>query len=91
MPASAECVAQDTLSHGLVKGFFPKAERLWTGPGSARGSAFDSREGTFVQGETVRQHHLPGYEHVTMDIEIVEVTPERTLARRWHPYAIAPK
>jgi uncharacterized protein YndB with AHSA1/START domain len=32
----------------------------------------------------------PGYEHVTMSIEIVEVVPERKLSYRWHPYAIDP-
>jgi len=48
--------------------------------------------GTFVEGETVSGNiTYPGYEHLVMDIEIVEVTPERTLAYRWHPYAIDPK
>ena len=48
--------------------------------------------GTFVLGETVSGNiTYPGYEHVGMDIEIVDVTPERTLAYRWHPNAIDPK
>lgn len=48
--------------------------------------------GTFVEGETVSGNiTYPGYEHLVMDIEIIEVTPERTLAYRWHPYAIDPK
>jgi len=48
--------------------------------------------GTFVAGETVSGNiTYPGYEHLVMDIEIVDVTPERTLAYRWHPYAIDPK
>ncbi len=47
--------------------------------------------GTFVLGETVSGNiTYPGYEHLSMDIEIVEVTPERTLAYRWHPYATDP-
>lgn len=50
------------------------------------------RAGTFVAGETVSGNiTYPGYEHLVMDIEIVAVTPERTLAYRWHPYAIDPK
>ena len=48
--------------------------------------------GTFVQGETVSWNiTYPGYEHLMIDIEIVEVTLERTFAYRWHPYAIDPK
>lgn len=47
--------------------------------------------GTFVPGETVRGNILhPGYEHMVMDVEIVEVAPERQLSYRWHPYAIDP-
>ena len=48
--------------------------------------------GTFVLGETVSGNiTYPGHEHVVMDIEIVEVMPERRLAYRWHPYAVDPK
>jgi Uncharacterized conserved protein len=48
--------------------------------------------GIFVEGETVSGSiTYPGYEHLVMDIDIIEVTPERTLAYRWHPYAIDPK
>lgn len=47
--------------------------------------------GTFVLGEMVSGNiTYPGYEHVVMDIEIVDVTPERTLAYRWHPYSVDP-
>jgi uncharacterized protein YndB with AHSA1/START domain len=31
---------------------------------------------------------VPGYEHVTMDITIERVEPERLFSYRWHPYAI---
>jgi uncharacterized protein YndB with AHSA1/START domain len=47
--------------------------------------------GAFTAGESVRGNiTYPGYEHLTMDIELVEVTPERQLSYRWHPYAIDP-
>jgi uncharacterized protein YndB with AHSA1/START domain len=47
--------------------------------------------GTFADGETVSgKITYPGYEHLVMDIEIVEVSPERRLAYRWHPYAVDP-
>jgi uncharacterized protein YndB with AHSA1/START domain len=47
--------------------------------------------GTFAAGEKVSGNiTYPGYEHLTMDIRIVEVTPERTLSYRWHPYDVDP-
>jgi uncharacterized protein YndB with AHSA1/START domain len=47
--------------------------------------------GSFVAGETVRGNIThPGYEHLTMEIEVVEVTPGETLSYRWHPYAVDP-
>ena len=33
----------------------------------------------------------PGYEHVTMEIAIERMEPERLFAYRWHPYAVDPK
>ena len=32
----------------------------------------------------------PGYEHVTMEVTVVELVPERRFSYRWHPYAVAP-
>lgn len=47
--------------------------------------------GTFTPGTNVRGSVTnPGYEHLTIDIEIVDVEPERRLSYRWHPYAIDP-
>jgi uncharacterized protein YndB with AHSA1/START domain len=47
--------------------------------------------GTFAAGERVAGNiTYPGYEHVVMDIELVDVEPERRLSYRWHPYAIDP-
>src|SRR5687767_530176 len=47
--------------------------------------------GPFVAGEKVRGTiTYPGYEHVMMEIEVVEVSPEQRFAYRWHPYAIDP-
>jgi len=48
--------------------------------------------GTFAAGETVSgQITYPGYEHLVMDIEVVEVSPERRLSYRWHPYDVDPR
>lgn len=49
-------------------------------------------EAPFSTGETIRgQITHPGYEHVLMEMQIVEMAPERYFAYRWHPYAIDPK
>ncbi|PYQ30477.1 MAG: vanillate O-demethylase oxidoreductase VanB [Acidobacteria bacterium] len=47
--------------------------------------------GKFTPGEHVTGHILePGYEHLTLEIWIVDVIPETTLSFRWHPYGIDP-
>ena len=47
--------------------------------------------GTFASGEKVSgQITYPGYEHLVMEIELVEVTPESRLSYRWHPYDVDP-
>ena len=43
--------------------------------------------GKAVQGKVT----YPGFEHVTMEITIERVVPERLLSWRWHPAAIDPK
>jgi uncharacterized protein YndB with AHSA1/START domain len=48
--------------------------------------------GAFKPGEKVTgKITIRGYEHVTMNVEVVEVTPERRLSYRWHPNDIDPK
>ena len=45
--------------------------------------------GPFVQGSTVRGRIThPGYEHVTMEVFVERIEPERYFSYRWHPYAI---
>jgi uncharacterized protein YndB with AHSA1/START domain len=45
--------------------------------------------GSFSPGETVRgKITTPGYDHLTMELDVERVEPERLLAFRWHPYAI---
>jgi uncharacterized protein YndB with AHSA1/START domain len=48
-------------------------------------------EGEFTEGVTIhgRITH-PGYDHLTMEMQIVSIEPERYFAYRWHPYAIDP-
>ncbi|HEX6084783.1 MAG TPA: SRPBCC family protein, partial [Thermoanaerobaculia bacterium] len=48
--------------------------------------------GTFAAGETVRGNiTYPGYEHVVMEIEVVEVVAGQRFVYRWHPYAVDPQ
>jgi len=47
--------------------------------------------GPFVEGARVRGRIThPGYEHVTMEVLVERIDPERYFAYRWHPYAIDP-
>ena len=48
-------------------------------------------DGRFAAGEKVSGTIThPGYEHLTMTIDVVEVVPEEKLGYHWHPYAIDP-
>ena len=49
-------------------------------------------QGTFVAGARVRGPiTYPGYEHLTLDITVDRVEPERLISFRWHPNDIDPK
>ncbi len=48
-------------------------------------------EGEFAEGATIRGRIThPGYEHVTVDMLVERIDPERYFSYRWHPYAIDP-
>lgn len=48
-------------------------------------------EGDFIPGATIRGKIThPGYEHLTMEIQIDKIEPEQYFSYRWHPYAIDP-
>ena len=48
-------------------------------------------DGAFTEGATVRgKITIPGYEHVTMEMQIDRIEPERYFSYRWHPYAVDP-
>jgi uncharacterized protein YndB with AHSA1/START domain len=47
--------------------------------------------GELVPGSTVRGPiTLPGYEHLTMELTVERMEPERLFSFRWHPYAVDP-
>jgi uncharacterized protein YndB with AHSA1/START domain len=51
----------------------------------------DFKEQAFAPGKLVRgQVTYPGYEHLTMEVLIEQMIPERLLSWRWHPAAIDP-
>lgn len=46
-------------------------------------------DGPFAPGETVLGRiTIPGYEHVTVEIQVETVEPEGYFSYRWHPYAV---
>jgi uncharacterized protein YndB with AHSA1/START domain len=48
-------------------------------------------EGAFAEGATIRGRIThPGYEHMTLEMLIERIEPERYFSYRWHPYAIDP-
>lgn len=48
-------------------------------------------DGAFREGATVRGRIThPGYEHVTMEMQVERIEPERYFSYRWHPYAVDP-
>jgi uncharacterized protein YndB with AHSA1/START domain len=48
-------------------------------------------DGEFAEGATIRGRIThPGYEHVTLEMLIERIEPERYFSYRWHPYAIDP-
>ena len=47
--------------------------------------------GTFTPGSHITGRiTTPGYEHLTVDLFVEQVEPERLMSYRWHPYAVDP-
>ncbi len=72
----------------------PRA-RVWRAltDGAEFGAWFGVKlDGPFVEGQAVRGRITSaGYEHISMEMQIVKLEPERYFAYRWHPYAVDPK
>jgi uncharacterized protein YndB with AHSA1/START domain len=48
-------------------------------------------EGEFQEGAAIRGKIThPGYEHLTMEMFVARIEPERYFAYRWHPFAVDP-
>lgn len=49
-------------------------------------------KGVFAPGATIKGKIThPGYEHLTMEMQVERMEPERYFSYRWHPYAIDPE
>lgn len=57
------------------------------------GTWFRARlDGPFVPGQAARGNIThPGYEHLRFEMMVREMTPERSFAFTWHPYAVDPE
>src|SRR3954464_7745897 len=72
----------------------PRA-RVWRALSSAEefGAWFGvtGLKGHFAPGQRVKgQISHQGYEHLSMEMTIEQVEPERLLSARWHPHAVEP-
>jgi len=48
-------------------------------------------EGSFVPGKTTKGRvTYPGYEHLVMEVGVVNMEPQRLFSFRWHPAAVDP-
>ena len=48
-------------------------------------------EGAFTVGKPIRGRlAIPGYEHVTMELQVERIDPEQYFSYCWHPYAVDP-
>jgi uncharacterized protein YndB with AHSA1/START domain len=69
--------------------------RVWRAITDARqfGEIFQAKfEGEFTSGATTRgQITYPGWEHLTVELAVERIEPERYFSYRWHPFAVDPK
>ncbi len=69
--------------------------RVWRALSNAEqfGSWFGCKlDGGFAAGATIRGRMThAGYEHMSMELFVDRIEPERYFSYRWHPYAVDPK
>jgi uncharacterized protein YndB with AHSA1/START domain len=94
MTAHAEQAQDSTSTDRIEKRLVIRAPRarLWRAIASANefGTWFRMNfDGPFAEGATLlgRVTH-PGYEHVTVEMVVERIEPERYFSYRWHPNAI---
>ncbi|MEP6573432.1 MAG: SRPBCC family protein, partial [Gemmatimonadota bacterium] len=85
---STDRIEKEILLHAPI-------ERIWRALTDARefGTWFRVKlEGNFEIGQPIRgKLTVPGYEHLTLEMRVERMDPEKLFSYRWHPYAIDPK
>ena len=86
---STDRIEKDIVIHAL-------RARVWRALTDARefGSWFGAelKGASFAPGAQVSgKITSPGYEHVTLELVVERMEPERLLSWRWHPYSVDPK
>jgi uncharacterized protein YndB with AHSA1/START domain len=96
MTATAHEVQDKSTTDRVEKSIVVRAprSRVWRAITTAQefGAWFRvNLEGEFAEGESIRGKIThPGYEHVTVDMLVERMEPERHFSYRWHPYAVEP-
>ena len=92
-PQTPESSQSDRIEKQIV--LRAPRSKVWTALADSQqfGRWFEAEiKDPFVPGQPARGHILtPGYEHLTIELFVERVEPERLLSFRWHPYAIDPK
>ena len=88
MPSKTDRIEKQVVLHA------PRS-RVWRALTDAAefGAWFGCKiDGRFSPGAKLRAKiTIPGYDHLTMDLVVDRIDPERTFSYRWHPYAVDPK
>jgi uncharacterized protein YndB with AHSA1/START domain len=94
---TVEAQAQDRTSTDRIEKVVvvrASRSRVWRAVTTAKefGAWFRmSLDGEFAEGGTIRGRIThPGYEHVTLEMLVERIDPERYFSYRWHPYAVDP-
>jgi uncharacterized protein YndB with AHSA1/START domain len=91
-PAPNDTKSTDRIEHRVV--LRAARTRVWRAITNAEefGTWFRVKlEGAFTEGRPIRgKITIPGYEHVTLEMLVERIDPERYFAYRWHPYAVDP-
>jgi len=91
-PAPEDTVSTDRIEKRVV--LRAPRTRVWRALTNAAefGTWFRVKlEGAFTEGKPVRGRlSIPGYEHVTLELLVERIDPERYFSYRWHPYAVDP-
>ncbi len=92
-PAPKDTMSTDRIEKRVV--LRAPRSRVWRAITNAEefGTWFRIKlDGAFTEGREVRGRiTIPGYDHLTVDMLVERIDPERYFSYRWHPYPIDPK